>query len=307
MRVLLQSPKSEIDAWRREMAVALPEATLTVWPDIDPRPDYVVAFRPPAALFGQIERPRAVFNLGAGVDAILALQTFPRDVPLYRLEDAGMGEEMAEYVTLAVLAAYREQRAYAQAQCERRWAPRPRLAKRDFAVALLGFGVLGRAVARALEPFGFPLLAWTRERRALVGVETFCGRDELSAVLSRARVLVLMLPSTPDTKGIVDASTLAMLPAGAHLVNVARGDLVVESDLIDALDRGRLASATLDVFRDEPLPSAHLFWHHPRITVTPHVSAVTLVPESAAQVASKIRALERGEAVSGRVDCARGY
>jgi glyoxylate/hydroxypyruvate reductase A len=218
-----------------------------------------------------------------------------------------MAEQMAEYVTLAVLAAYREQREYALAQRERRWAPRPRRPKRDFAVGLLGYGVLGRAVAAALAPFGFPLLAWVREPRPLAGVETFAGPAGLDAMLRRTRVLVVMLPSTPETSGLVDARRLSQLPEGAHLVNVARGELVVDADVVAALDRGHLASATLDVFRDEPLPPGHPFWHHPRIAITPHVSAETLVAESAAQVAAKVRALERGEPASGRVDPARGY
>src|SRR6266545_4822641 len=284
MRLLLRTARAQSDEWRDAIARALPEAAITVWPDVDERPDYVVAWKPSAELFARIGRPRAIFNLGAGVDAMLALPTLPRDVPLYRLEDAGMAEQMADYVTLAALAAYREQRDYAQAQRERRWAPRARIPKSEFAVGLLGFGVLGRAVAAALAPFGFPLLAWMRERRALAG----------------------MLPATGDTVGLVNASRLAQLPTGAHLVNVARGDLIVDADLIDALDHGQLASATLDVFRDEPLPVSHPFWHHPRITLTPHVSAVTLVTDSAAQVAAKIRALERGEPVGGRVDYARG-
>ena len=307
MRLLLRTARADSDQWRDALAAALPEATITVWPDIDPHPDYVVAWKPTAELFERIDAPRAIMNLGAGVDATMSVPTLPGGVPVYRLEDAGMAEQMAEYVTLAVLGAFREQREYARAQSERRWAPRPRLAKREFAVGLLGFGVLGRAVAAALSPFGFPLLAWVRERRSLSGVECFSGTDELVAMLERSRVLVAMLPSTPRTTGIVNASTLARLPKGAHLVNVARGDLVVEDDLIDALDRGHIASATLDVFRDEPLPASHPFWHHPGIALTPHVSAATLIGPSVAQVAAKIRALERGETIGGRVDPARGY
>src|SRR6266508_4540715 len=286
MRLLLRTARAQSDEWRDAIARALPEAAITVWPDVDERPDYVVAWKPSAELFARIGRPRAIFNLGAGVDAMLALPTLPRDVPL------------------AALAAYREQRDYAQAQRERRWAPRARIPKSEFAVGLLGFGVLGRAVAAALAPFGFPLLAWMRERRALAGVEPFAGPGELAPMLQRSRVLVVMLPATGDTVGLVNASRLAQLPTGAHLVNVARGDLIVDADLIDALDHGQLASATLDVFRDEPLPVSHPFWHHPRITLTPHVSAVTLVTDSAAQVAAKIRALERCEPVGGRVDYA---
>jgi glyoxylate/hydroxypyruvate reductase A len=306
IRILLRTAREQSDEWRDAFTAALPEATITVWPAVDERPDYVIAWKPRAELFARVAPPRAIFNLGAGVDAMLAVPTLP-DVPLYRLEDAGMAEQMAEYVTLAALGAYRERREYERAQRECVWAPRSRRPKSDFAVGLLGFGVLGRAVGAALAVFGFPLLAWVRERRAIDGVETFVGACGLASMLARTRVLVVMLPSTRETAGMVDAALLAQLPHDAHLVNVARGELVVEADLLEALAAGRLASATLDVFRDEPLPPSHPFWHHPRITVTPHVSAATLVGESAAQIASKIRALERGERASGRVDRARGY
>ena len=125
--------------------------------------------------------------------------------------------------------------------------------------------------------------------------------------LQQARVLVCTLPSTPDTAGILDRRTLAQLPAGAHVVNIARGSLVVDADLLSLLDSGHLAGATLDVFSEEPLPADHPFWHHPRVIVTPHISAMTLISESVAQIAAKIRRLEQGLEVDGRVDRNCGY
>jgi glyoxylate/hydroxypyruvate reductase A len=129
----------------------------------------------------------------------------------------------------------------------------------------------------------------------------------LHAFLAASSVLVCLLPSTPATRGLLDYATLSRLPPGAHVVNVARGDIVVDEDLVALLDSGHLASATLDVFRAEPLPAGHPFWHHPRIILTPHSSAVTVVDDSIAQVAAKIRRIERGEPVTGVVDRARGY
>ena len=138
-------------------------------------------------------------------------------------------------------------------------------------------------------------------------MQVFSGERGLEAVASRSKVLIVMLPLTDATRGIVDAKLIAAMPRGSHLVNVARGGLVVEDDLVDALDRGQLDSATLDVFDREPLPEGHRFWHHPGIVITPHVSAATLVDESAEQVAAKLRAMLRGEAVGGVVDPQRGY
>jgi glyoxylate/hydroxypyruvate reductase A len=278
-----------------------------VWPDVRGDPDYALVWRPPAELFARARRAKAIFNLGAGVDALLAIPTLPRDVPVFRLTDAGMAEQMAEYVTYAVLRAYRELDTYATQQRESRWQPRPRLAKSEFGVGLMGLGVLGHAIAVALLPFGFPLASWSRTRKSVDGVRSFVGGDELPQFLATARVLVCTLPSTPETAGRLDRKTLMQLPRGSHIVNIARGELLVDADLLSLLDTGHLAGATLDVFRDEPLPSGHAFWHHPRVTVTPHVSAATLIPESVAQVAEGIRRLERGEAVRGVVDRDRGY
>lgn len=307
MDVLLAFPGSGGAQWHATLASALPEARIHRWPDAPESVDFALVWKPSAELFERVRIRRAIFNLGAGVDALISVATLPRDVPIVRLEDAGMAEQMAEYVTLAVLAAYREQRAYAEQQREARWQPRARIAKHEFGVGLLGLGVLGRAVAAALVRFGFPLYGWSRSPHAVEGMQTSAGRLELHDLLARTRVLVCMLPSTAETRGLLNGATLSRLPRGAHLVNVSRGDLVVEQDLIALLDSGHLASATLDVFVEEPLPATHPFWHHPGITVTPHVSAATLVGESVEQVAAKLRAVARGESVGGVVDRDRGY
>jgi glyoxylate/hydroxypyruvate reductase A len=197
--------------------------------------------------------------------------------------------------------------AYAEQQRERCWQPRPRRAKSAFRVGLMGYGVLGRAIAAALRPFGFPLACWSRARQSDAGIAFHAGIDELDAFLSGVQVLVCTLPLTRQTTGLLDGSRLARLPRGAHVVNIARGELIVDADLVSLLDAGLLGGATLDVFRQEPLPSDHAFWHHPRVTLTPHVSAATLIDESVAQVAAKIRCLEQGLPVAGVIDRETGY
>jgi glyoxylate/hydroxypyruvate reductase A len=307
VKILLHPPRTGAGEWRAALAAALPEAAIGLWPEGPSEPDYALVWKPPAEMFARVRPTKAIFNLGAGVEALLAAPMLPVGVPVIRLEDAGMAEQMAEYVTLAALRVYREADAYAAQQRARRWQPRPRIPKSAFGVGILGFGLLGRAVAGALAPFGFPLRGWSRARKRLPGVESFAGRGELEPFLAASQLLVCLLPSTPDTRGLLDRGALDALPRGAHVVNIARGDILVDDDLLAALDGGQVAGATLDVFRDEPLPDGHPFWHHPRITLTPHVSAVTLVGDSVAQVAGKIRRLERGEPVTGVVDRARGY
>ncbi len=307
MKILLQMPGRTIDEWRTELARALPEAEIALWPDAAVATDYTLVWRPPAEVFARIQTGKAIFNLGAGVDALLTVPTLPADVAVIRLEDAGMAEQMVEYVTLAVLRAYREMDVYGAQQHAGRWQPRRRLAKADFGIGILGLGVLGQSIAAAVAGFGFPVAGYSRRPKGLSCIATFAGRASLPAFLARSRVLVCLLPSTSETRGILDRATLASLPQGAQVVNIARGDLVVDEDLVALLDAGHLAGATLDVFREEPLPADHPFWHHPRITVTPHVSAVTLIAEAVAQVAAKIRRIERGQTVTGVVDRVHGY
>ena len=307
MRVLLQMPGGTIDAWRASLQRALPHATISVWPDHDGPADYALVWKPPPDLFTTVTPSKAIFNIGAGVDALLRTPTLPAVIPVIRLEDAGMAGPMAEYVTRAVLHAHQGADRYARQQRASEWVTHKRRPNGEFGVGILGLGVLGRAVAAALRPFGFALAGWSRERKEVEGVSSFAGMSQLPAFLALSDVLVCLLPSTPQTRDLLDRETMRLLPRGATFVNVARGDIVVDADLIALLDAGHLSGATLDVFREEPLPPGHPFWRHPGVVVTPHVSAATVMEDSVAQIAQKILRLEQGLEVTGVVDRTRGY
>jgi glyoxylate/hydroxypyruvate reductase len=308
LKLLLYTAGIDGAAWVDSLARALPDANIQRWPDADSSAiDYALVWKPPKTMLPDLRAAKAIFNLGAGVDMLLAMPGWPRDLPLIRLEDAGMAEQMSEYVVHAVLRWYREFDAYAQAQLDRAWRPRRRMDKDSFTIGLLGAGTLGLPVAMALQRLGFRVLAWTRTRRDLDGVGTYTGAVELDDFLGACRVLVCMLPLTTVTRGLLSRDVLSRLPRGAYVVNVARGALCVEADLLSLIDEGHLAGAMLDVFHDEPLPATSPFWHHPRIVVTPHVSAVTLIEDSVAQIAAKIARLEAGLPVTGIVDPQRAY
>ena len=305
---IVVSAASDETAWIAGLRHALPEARIDRWSaELAAEADYAIVWRPSPEIVPSLKRAKAIFNLGAGVDAIPDLGAIPSRIALVRLEDAGMVEQMIEYVCAAALRCYRELEAYAAQQREGRWAPRPRAAKGEFTIGILGAGVLGTAVARSLAALAFTVRTWSRTRRAAATGASFAGMPELASFLAATRFLVCLLPLTPDTRGLLDRSRLALLPRGAHLVNVARGAIVVDEDLIGLLDEGHLGGAMLDVFRDEPLPPRHPFWHHPRVVVTPHVSAVTLIPQAVEQIADKVRRLEAGSPIAGIVDRAHGY
>jgi glyoxylate/hydroxypyruvate reductase A len=308
MRILLHYPGRAAGAWHDAFVRALPEAEIVPWVSRDTSVfDYAIVYKPTPEHAPALAGVKAVFNLGAGVDPFLAMPALPASVALVRLEDAGMAEQMAEYAAYAALRVFRDFPAYGDDQRAARWQPRARRDKSVFGVGVLGMGVLGRRVAKTLRDLGFPVLGWSRDGRPTEGVTTFAGPAGLAAMLPRCRVAIVLLPRTPQTERLLDRATLAMLPEGAWLVNLARGALVVESDLLALLDEGHLGGAMLDVFGAEPLPADHPFWHHPRIEITPHVAGLTLVEPSVAQVAGKIRALERGLPIAGVVDRERRY
>lgn len=308
MDILVAVGTPQASRWMREIRSVLPGENVREWADGDAGPaDYMLVWKSSAAAL----RPRAglkgVFNLGAGVDALLALLDSPIDAPIYRLEDAGMAQQMADYARYGVLHHMRRFEAYRQQAARGEWRPLEAMHRREIRVGVLGLGSLGEHVARTLASDGFIVRGYSRSEKAVDAVETYASRDGIDAFLDGLHVLINLLPATADTRGIINRRTLARLADHACVINLARGVHANEDDLLEALDSGRLAFAMLDVFANEPLDAAHPFWRHPRVMVTPHISAATLIDDSARQVAHKIAALEAGHAVSGRVDPSRGY
>ncbi len=306
LRIAFCCTDTRPEPWLEGLRAALPDAQVDLWAPGAPQADHAVVWAPPQQFIDEQPGLQTLFNIGAGVDALLRLR-LPPSLRLVRLDDAGMGVQMAEYVCHALVRHFREFDVYDAEAREGRWAYRKPRVRSEFPVGILGLGVLGQRVARAVAGFEFPVLGWSRTPREVPGVTAFHGAASLPDFLSRVRMLVCLLPLTAETAGLLNRQTLGLLQPGGYLVNVARGAHLVEEDLIALIDAGHLAGATLDVFRQEPLPEGHPFWQHPRITVTPHTSARTLRDETIAQIARKLRALQRGEPIAGVVDRARGY
>ncbi len=312
MRITVCLTDTRPDAWVDGLRAALPGAEVDVWTPGAPPADHAVVWAPPQAFIDQQPGLRGLFNIGAGVDALLKL-SLPPSMRIVRLDDAGMSVQMAEYVCHALIRHFREFDGYAADAHEARWGYRKPMARQDFPVGVMGLGALGERVARTVAQFDFPVNGWSRTSKPIDGVRGFAGAAQFDAFLAASRVLVCLLPLTPDTRGIMRRETLLKLHGGrpgGYVINVARGAHLVEADLISLLDAGQLAGAALDVFETEPLPPAHPFWRHPKIEVTPHASARTLREESIAQIAGKIRAVEAGagfDTLAGVVDAQRGY
>ena len=306
MKITFCCTDTKAEPWLQGLSAALPGAELSVWEPGAPVADYAVVWAPPQQFMDEQQGIKALFNIGAGVDALLQ-RRLPQGARVVRLDDAGMAVQMAEYVCHAVIRHFREFDQYEASMRAGQWAYRKPRLRQDFAVGVMGLGVLGERVAKALAQFEFPVNGWSRSPKAIDGVRAFTGAEQFNDFLGASRVLVNLLPLTPDTTDVINKDALSRLQPGAYVINVARGAHLVDEDLLAAIDSGHVAGATLDVFRTEPLPAGHAFWNHPRITITPHTSARTLREESIAQIARKMVALQRGEAVAGVVNPARGY
>jgi glyoxylate/hydroxypyruvate reductase A len=289
---------AERAAWWRALRAAAPECAWQRDDESFERASIdaaVVANPAPAALAG-LPNLRLIQSLWAGVDKLLGDGTVPADVPLARMVDPAMNAAMAETALWAVLGLHRRFFDYAAQQSCAQWVPLPQRHADEVRVLVLGAGQMGSAVAQRLMAQGYRVGTW-RARDAA----------QLAPLLATAEIVINLLPLTPATRGMLDARCFAALPQGASFVNLARGAHVVEADLLAALDSGHLQRAVLDVFHVEPLPAEHAFWRHPKVTVLPHVAALTDERSAAAIVAANLRALARGEALANLVDRARGY
>lgn len=266
-----------------------------------------VVWMPPAQLFHDEDRLEVVFNVGAGVDAILEANVLPDQVDLVRLEDSGMAAKMAEYVIHAMAEITRNMGQFRDAQQQRAWASAEHVYTEDWPVGILGLGVIGSKIAAGLASMGYPVRGWSRRQRHFDGVECFAGEDGFNEFVAGSRVLVNVLPLTPETRHVLNRDTFGNMLPGGHIINIGRGEHLDEDALLACLDDGTLAGATLDVFTTEPLPHSHPFWTHPKVVITPHISGTTNARLAMRQIAAKVRAWRAGTPLTGVVDRRAGY
>jgi glyoxylate/hydroxypyruvate reductase len=302
------------ERWQERFRGALPKHTVMrqgadVYAPEDIR--YAAVWKPTPGLLASLPKLEVIFNLGAGVDAVLSDKTMPQ-VPLVRVVNQDLTKRMTEYVTLHVLLHHRRLPMLLAAQRESAWRAKDQWAACAVRVGIMGLGELGRDAAEVLLRLGFQVSGWSRSQKSLPGVKTYAGAAELGAFLQLTDILVVLVPLTPDTRGMLNRSLFAQLsrtgPLGAPvLINAGRGGLQVEADILACLDDGTLGGATLDVFETEPLPAASRLWSHPNVIVTPHNAADSDADTIARDVAAQITAYERGEPLKNIVDRTLGY
>lgn len=307
--ILFRSTPVSTERWRPVLQRLMPEHDIRFWPDIGDPADirYALVWQPQSGLLASLPNLKLIFGLGAGIDHVVRDTALPKHVPIVRLVDPHMSDQMAEFVALSVLRLHRQDLDYMAQQRAHLWRERVQKNADERPVGILGFGTLGQVAGHKLKALGFPVAGWRRSAKDIAGFDTYAGAGGLDTLLARSEILVCLLPLTEATAGILNANTFAKLPRGAGIVNAGRGNHLVEADLIPALESGQLSGAVLDVFEDEPLADAHPFWEHPRILVTPHIAAETNPPTATAIISEQIRRHEAGDPVANIVDLTRGY
>jgi len=307
--ILYAGDASEADQWLSAVQAIDPSLDFRRWPDHGDPADIdfiIVGGRMPGDLSG-FTKLRGIQSTWAGVNHLLLSGELPPGVPVARMVDDGLTYSMSEYLVFQVLDQLRHGRELRAAQRDGIWAQDLGAAYSYPVVGIMGLGKLGQDAARQLHALGVTLHGWSRTPKTIEGVECFAGQAALPAFLGKCEILICLLPLTPDTSGILDRQLFDLLPDKACLINAARGPHLVEADLLAALDSGKLVHAVLDVFAVEPLPSAHRFWTHPKVTVTPHIAAITRPGTGAVLIVENYRHALAGEALKNQVDLAQGY
>ena len=298
------------ETWRGHLCAHLPAGeSLVLGAECGDRAavDIALAANPAWGELASYPNLRFVQSLWAGVDRLLGDPALPRNVTIARLIDPAMAQSMVEGAVAATMFVHRQLPAYLRQQHHRTWRqlPQPMASRRT--VGVLGFGQMGQPVCTALAALGFRVHAWGQHPRNDTTIVYSWGDTGLQNMLMEAEILLNLLPLTPATQGILNQQLFARLPEGAALINLGRGAHLVDDDLLDALSSERLGHAVLDVFHQEPLPTNHPFWLHPRITVLPHVAATT-DPATAAPIAvQNIVAFRAGRPLTGLVSRSLGY
>jgi phosphoglycerate dehydrogenase-like enzyme len=302
------------EAMREIVAAAFPEREYVVWKCEEEfangigEAEVLLANRPPRGHWGRARRLRLIQMVGAGVDSVLPAEDLAAAV---RLANArGVHEpEMSEFALSLVLAlAKRIPRALEQKQ-RRQWQPfgTHRLVGRT--AAILGLGVIGRGIAARCKALGMRVIGTRRSGEPLDGVDAVYAPGETRRVLAEADVVVVVLPLTPETRGLIDADAFEAMKPRALLVDVARGGIVDEEALLQALASGKLGGAALDVFEEEPLPASSPLWDAPNLILTPHVAGLSreYMTRLGEIFLENVRRLESGGDLLNEIDRTRGY
>lgn len=309
MTISIICTNKDAQPWVAALKKLEPTLDLQIWPNETNKADveFALCWNHPEGVLQDYPKLRCICSMGAGIDHLLNDAQFPKDIPVARIVDPLLAQSMFEYVLTAVMHYFREFDVYDKQQGNQLWQQQPPKTMASTTIGIMGLGKLGEYAATQLSAMGFKVVGWSRSEKHIEGVGCYFGPDGFDAFLAQTNTLICLLPLTGETQGILNSQLFNKLPTGACLVNVARGEHLVEADLLSALDNGQLRGACLDVFKEEPLPAAHPFWQHPQIRLTPHCSSITDPASVAPQVLENYQRMKNNRPLLNQVDPFRGY
>lgn len=312
-KIVVSDSASLVDRWvaaikdRRPDIEAIPLDELEDSPEARASVDYALVWQPEPGFLASLPNLKLIVSVGAGLDHLTSDPELPRDLPTVRMVDPGLTQGMAEYCAWGVLSLHRLFVPLLNTQASGAWQVVHAPIASDTRVGVLGFGVLGSRAGEALQALGFQVCGWSRSPKQHDSIPLYSGEAGLAEMLPSCDYLVLLVPATADTYHLIDPDFLARCKPGVGIVNAGRGSLIDDEALLAALDSGQAGGAVLDVFHQEPLPSDHPYWQHPKVIVTPHVAALTYPETGGEHVVTAINALEAGEPLPALVNWDRGY
>ncbi|MCM8568969.1 glyoxylate/hydroxypyruvate reductase A [Gramella jeungdoensis] len=309
MSVLIVCPGKDPENWVNELRNQHPGMNIYVYPEDhdNEEVEFALTWNHPRGLFKNYPNLKVIASMGAGVDHILSDSGLPDGVKVTKVIDDMLTEDMSDFVLSQVMNHIRGLHYYTKSQKEKKWDRFQYQRPKDTKIGIMGLGVLGNAVADKLYKNGFKIHGWSRTEKDCENVTSFHGKEQLEDFLQNSEILVCLLPLTKNTENILNADLFDMLPEGAYVINVARGQHLVEHDLMEMIDSGHLSGASLDVFREEPLPDEHPFWEHPKINITPHIASLTNPKSVVPQIVENYERMKEDEPLKYRVEIDKGY
>ena len=300
MSILLASTDfwEDMEVWSSGLQEAMPEMDIKVYPDEGDVNDieYAVVWKHPRGILKKYPNLKAILSLGAGVDHIISDSELPKGLPIVRLVDKKLTHEMCLHSLHWVLHFHSNQYLYRIQQQSREWIQQSSVQSEDRTIGIMGLGNIGKAIGDSLVNLDFKVIGWgARPKNSIGEIEYYYGHEQLSEFLSQTDILINILPLTENTKNILTKNELKLLPKGSFIINIGRGGIINENDLLSFLNSGHINAAALDVFAQEPLPENNSLWGHSSVYITPHIAGQSNPGSAAKTIAENIRLIEKGE------------
>ncbi|MCB0491969.1 MAG: glyoxylate/hydroxypyruvate reductase A [Cyclobacteriaceae bacterium] len=308
MALVIINPKG-VEPWISALKEVDPDLDIRSFPNDTNRDEisFALTWRHPYGIFKDYPNLKCISSMGAGVDHLLRDPDLPKQVSIVRLADPYLAQDMAEFVLALIMNHLRDLNAFKIKQTESIWKPADYLRIRDVKVGIMGMGAIGKRVATELQKAGFNVMGWARTSKEIPGITVYAGANEFPKFLNETDILVSVLPLTNETKGILNKKNLQLLPKNAFVINVGRGEQLIDEDLVTLISEGHLSGASLDVFTEEPLPKNNILWKQPRVNVTPHIASLTNPTSVAPQIVDNYYRAKEGKPLLNVVSREKGY